>query len=116
MIDIKISPGELIDKITILMIKKLHTSEVDKELSELIEVAEKHNILDENYVEDLFSVNLKLWKIEDALRLHERDLIFDDKFIELARSVYKLNDERFKIKSDINLELNSDLKEIKEVF
>ena len=52
MIDIKISPGELIDKITILMIKKLHTSEVDKELSDLIEVAEQHNVLDENYVED----------------------------------------------------------------
>lgn len=113
MINIKISPGELIDKITILMIKKLHTSEVDKELSNLIEIAEQHNILDENYVEDLFSINLKLWKIEDALRLHERDLIFDHEFVELARSVYKLNDERFKVKSDINFKFNSDLKEIK---
>ena len=118
----EISAGELIDKITILEIKKEKISnkekliEVDKELISLNETLKK-SINDESKIlsfkNDLKNINLKLWDIEDGKRSAEKKSQFDEKFIELARSVYKFNDERAKIKLAINNALGSNIKEVK---
>ena len=118
----EISAGELIDKITILEIKKEKISnkekliEVEKELVSLNETLKK-SINDESKIlsfkNDLKNINLKLWDIEDGKRLAEKNSQFDKKFIELARSVYKFNDERAKIKLAINTTLGSNIKEVK---
>ena len=118
----EISAGELIDKITILEIKKEKIInkeklvEVNKELNSLNETLKK-TINDEskiiNFKNDLKNINLKLWDIEDGKRLAEKNSQFDETFIELARSVYKFNDERAKIKLAINNALGSNIKEVK---
>ena len=118
----EISAGELIDKITILEIKREKISnkeklvEVNKELISLNETLKK-SINDPsdiiNFKNDLKNINLKLWDIEDGKRLAEKNSQFDEKFIELARSVYKFNDERAKIKLAINNALGSNIKEVK---
>ena len=118
----EISAGELIDKITILEIKKEKISnkekleEVNKELISLNETLKK-SINDETkisiYKNNLKNVNLKLWDIEDGKRSAEKKNQFDEKFIELARNVYKFNDERAKIKLAINNALGSNIKEVK---
>ena len=118
----EISAGELIDKITILEIKKEKISnkdkltEVDKELVSLNETLRK-SINDENKIlsfkNDLKNINLKLWDIEDGKRSAEKNNKFDEKFIQLARNVYKFNDERAKIKLAINNALGSNIKEVK---
>ena len=118
----EISAGELIDKITILEIKKEKISnkeklvEVNKELISLNETLKK-SINDESKIlsfkNDLKNINLKLWDIEDGKRLAEKNSQFDETFIELARSVYKFNDERAKIKLAINNALGSNIKEVK---
>ena len=121
----EISAGELIDKITILEIKKIKITdtkklkEVDKELISLNNTM-KNFIKDElvivNLKEKLKEINLKLWDIEDGKRNAERNNDFGKKFIELARNVYKFNDERARIKSEINLILNSNIREVKSHF
>ena len=118
----EISAGELIDKITILEIKKEKISnkekliEVNKELISLNETLKK-SINNESKIlsfkNDLKNINLKLWNIEDGKRFAEKNHKFDEKFIELARSVYKFNDERAKIKLAINNALGSNIKEVK---
>ena len=118
----EISAGELIDKITILEIKKERITnikklvEVDKELSSLNQTLKK-SLPDQSIVagfkKDLKDVNLKLWDIEDGKRFAEKNNKFDEKFIELARNVYKNNDKRAKIKSAINDALGSNIKEVK---
>ena len=118
----EISAGELIDKITILEIKKEKISnkeklvEVNKELISLNETLKK-SINDEskiiNFKNDLKNINLKLWDIEDGKRSAEKNNNFDEKFIQLARNVYKFNDERAKIKLAINNALGSNIKEVK---
>ena len=118
----EISAGELIDKITILEIKKEKISdkeklaEVDKELISLNETLKK-SINDESKIlsfkNDLKNINLKLWDIEDGKRSAEKNNKFDEKFIQLARNVYKFNDERAKIKLAINNALGSNIKEVK---
>ncbi len=118
----EISAGELIDKITILEIKKEKISnkekliEVEKELVSLNESLKKF-INDENKIlsfkNDLKNINLKLWDIEDGKRSAEKNNKFDEKFIQLARNVYKFNDERAKIKLAINNALGSNIKEVK---
>ncbi len=118
----EISAGELIDKITILEIKKDKISnkekltEVEKELASLSKTL-KNSINDENKIlgfkRDLKNINLKLWDIEDGKRSAEKNNRFDDKFIQLARNVYKFNDERAKIKLEINNALGSNIKEVK---
>ena len=118
----EISAGELIDKITILEIKKEKISnkeklvEVNKELISLNETLKK-SINNESEISsfknDLKNINLKLWDIEDGKRSAEKNNKFDEKFIELARSVYKFNDERAKIKLAINNALGSNIKEVK---
>jgi len=118
----EISAGELIDKITILEIKKLKISdkdklvEVDKELFSLNEAMKKFipdtsKIL--KFKDDLKDINLKLWDIENGKRLAEKNNNFGNEFIELARSVYKSNDKRAKIKLNINDILGSNIKEVK---
>jgi len=121
----EISAGELIDKITILEIKKIKISdknklnEIEKELLSLSDIF-KQFIPDSSSIDSLInnlkSINLKLWDIESKKRLAEKNLEFDAKFIELARSVYKNNDERAKIKLEINNILGSNIKEVKSHF
>ena len=118
----EISAGELFDKITILEIKKAKIEdknkliEVEKELTSLNETVEKF-IPDQKdvlkLIEKLKKINLKLWDIENGKRSAEKNKDFGKKFIELARSVYKTNDERAKIKLEINLKLGSSIKEVK---
>ena len=118
----EISAGELFDKITILEIKKSKISnkekliDIDKELSSLNETVKKF-IPDQssisNYINELKNINLKLWDIEDGKRAAEKNNDFGEKFIELARNVYKFNDERAKIKLAINTSLGSNIREVK---
>ena len=118
----EISAGELFDKITILEIKKANISnkeklnEIEKELSSL-NITVKNFIPDQSeiskYINDLKNINLKLWDIEEGKRAAERKKEFGEKFIELARNVYKFNDERAKIKLAINTALGSSIKEVK---
>ncbi len=114
-ITIPISVGELIDKITILEIKSMfNDSEYIKE--ELKELNLLKNTITQyilNYEIELKKVNEKLWKIEDKIRKLEKEKRFDEEFIELARSVYITNDERARIKREINDLTNSAYKEIK---
>ena len=118
----EISAGELIDKITILEIKKIKISnreklnDIEKELSSLNGTMKK-SIPDQNLIKDLIiklkEINLKLWDIEDGKRAAEKENNFGEKFVELARNVYKFNDERAKIKLAINNALGSNIKEVK---
>lgn len=121
-INVPISPGELIDKITILEIKKEFIEDENKlkniklEFNLLMQIyKEKFSII--NGVGELKNklkiINLELWKIEDEIRDCEREKSFSDAFIKLARSVYFTNDKRSKIKLEINLLLNSNLVEEK---
>tara|TARA_Y100001935_G_scaffold202972_1_gene171529 strand:- start:80 stop:475 length:396 start_codon:yes stop_codon:yes gene_type:complete len=118
----EISAGELIDKITILEIKKDKISNaeklenVQKELSSLNEtlkifIPDQSKII--NFKENLKKINLELWEIEDKKRFAEKNKKFDEKFIELSRNVYKFNDERAKLKLAINNTLGSNIKEVK---
>ena len=118
-INAPISIGELIDKITILEIKKnkLQNSKLEnvlKELSFLRKLMEKHQI---EITDDLFNqlkdINLILWNIEDQIRIKEKNKEFDNTFIELARSVYFKNDKRAEIKKSINRLSNSEITEEK---
>jgi len=114
-----VSLGELIDKITILEIKKVFMTgiklkNVDKELKLLKNLIQDKNLeIDVDLINNLKEVNKKLWKIEDKIRIKERDKEFDKDFIELARSVYKENDKRSSIKKEINLQYYSELVEEK---
>jgi len=118
----EISAGELIDKITILEIKKAKITkkeklvEIEKELFSLDQTMKKfvpNQNLIKKYKNDLKEINLKLWDIEDGKRLAEKNKDFGKKFIELARNVYKFNDERARVKLTINNILGSNIKEIK---
>ena len=118
-INVPISIGELIDKITILEIKKdklknLKLKNILKELSFLKGVLEKNSILipDEIFLQ-LKSINLTLWDIEDKIRIKEKNKEFDNEFIELARSVYLNNDRRSEIKKELNIIFNSEIIEEK---
>ena len=118
----EISAGELIDKITILEIKKAKISnkekliDIDKELTSLNETM-KNFIPNENKIikfkNELKDINLKLWEIEDEKRNAEKRNDFGQNFIKLARNIYKINDERAKIKLEINNALGSNIKEAK---
>ena len=118
----EISAGELIDKITILEIKKVKIVnkdkliEIEKELLSLNETVKKfipdHSKISK-FKDNLKEINLKLWDIEDGKRSAEKNNEFGEKFIELARKVYKFNDERAKIKLAINNTLGSNIKEVK---
>ena len=120
-IDAPISVGELIDKITILEIKverltaEQARANAAKELGLLREIAGP--VLDKGetamLTARLKALNETLWEIEDRIRDHERSGCFDQAFVELARSVYKRNDERGAVKRELNLALGSELIEEK---
>ena len=122
MIEIPVSHGELVDKLTILEIKL----EMISEKSKINEVITEHKYLSSifnkikteeetvlSYYEELLAINKKLWNIEDSIRSLEKQKKFNPEFIELARKVYYTNDERFEIKSKINALFNSNIKEQK---
>ena len=118
----KISIGELIDKITILKIKKLNINDksklihVVKELKTLLSIHKSkiNNTKEIKLLENnLMNVNKKLWVVEDKLRILENKKLFNKNFIILARSVYKLNDKRADVKNKINLLTSSSIVEVK---
>ena len=118
----EVSAGELIDKITILEIKKIKISDktklsdVEKELKSLNQTFQEYipkNINIEENKKKLVKVNSKLWDLENSKRAAEKKGEFGEQFINDARSVYKLNDERARIKLDINNILGSNIKEVK---
>ena len=118
-INAPISIGELIDKITILEIKKnkLQNSKLEnvlKELSYLRILMEKNKIeINDDLFTQLKEINLTLWDVEDQIRIKEKNKEFDNIFIELARSVYFTNDKRSEIKKRINRLSNSEITEEK---
>ena len=120
---VEVSIGELLDKISILEIKQ----EKIKDPEKLRFISNEHSILkdqlDNNVKSDdklnklfqsLKEINAKLWIIEDDKRLCEKEKKFDEKFIKLSRDVHFLNDDRAKIKLEINNYTGSTIKEIKE--
>ena len=121
----EISAGELLDKITILEIKKekikdnQKLKDIDKELLSLTKTSDE-KIPDKKKINDLIidlkQINLKLWDIEENKRLAEKNQKFDEKFIKLSRDVYKTNDARAKIKLKINEILGSNIKEVKSHY
>jgi len=119
---VPISWGELIDKITILEIKEVKITSnnaldnIRKELVFLSDiVSNSKGIYDVISLlkNELKEVNLKLWQVEDEIREKEYSKEFDEEFINLARSVYRLNDDRANLKKNINQALFSELKEEK---
>ena len=119
---VEISAGELIDKITILEIKKSKISNKEKLLEVEKELLILNKTLKENitgfsqisYLRDrLKEINLNLWDIENGKRKAEKENNFNEEFVKLARNVYKFNDERAKIKLEINNKLGSNIKEVK---
>ena len=121
LINTPISLGELVDKISILIIKEKNITDetkldhVKKELDFLQKTLMNYVQQEEinNYLENLININSKLWNIEDDIRECERKKLFDQSFIDLARSVYFTNDERAKVKNDINKIFGSELVEVK---
>ena len=118
---IEVSIGELVDKVSILSIKlkKIKNTEklknIQKEYEILLHSMKDSGIdTDSDEFEQLKRINLKLWDIEDRIRLKEAAKQFDDEFIDLAPSVYFTNDDRAAIKKEINLMHNSELVEEKE--
>ncbi len=116
---IEVSNGEIVDKFTILQIKLINCepntekyNNILNEYNALKEAVDTFNI-DNCLIEELFEVNKVLWNIEDEIRILENNKQFDQKFIDLARSVYVTNDKRFFIKKKINLSTNSNFKEEK---
>ena len=115
-VNIPVSLGELLDKISILEIKNKKILDdtklvnIKKELSGLRQVLESSNInLSEinDLYEELYKINLTLWDIEDSIRILEKNESFEQEFIDFARKVYITNDKRFEVKNKINKTFNS---------
>lgn len=126
---IEVSNGEIIDKFTILLIKKdkikdaFKLKHIENELNVFLNILNSESDQDEVdrlrnvpdvLINDLKEINSKLWDIEDEIRLKEQDKDFGDQFIELSRSIYILNDKRFRIKNKINEVTKSVLREQKD--
>jgi len=119
---VPVSIGELLDKLTILNIKRVMINNVDKisilkkELVELMDMGGPFLIDPE--IEKLYDllmiVNKNLWDVEDEIRKMELDKNFDEEFILKARSVYFLNDRRYELKSKINIIYGSEINEVKQ--
>ena len=122
MITVPISVGELIDKLSILHIKKTKITNIDKlnyvnNEFELLYNFSSVFLNDDEVLKlyhELVETNSKLWDIEDNLRVIETKKNFDINFIELSRSVYFTNDKRFELKDKINTLTNSDVREQKD--
>jgi hypothetical protein len=116
-----ISIGELVDKITILEIKKTKTDDFHRLKNIIVELGQLQNVFDgltindkvNSLKNDLYKINSELWIIEDSKRRHEREQLFDEVFIQLARNVYIKNDLRAAIKKQINILTNSSIIEEK---
>jgi hypothetical protein len=111
--NIEVSIGEIVDKLTILRIKKNNITDEGKlfnvitEYDYLYDVVFNQLKIESDDFYNLLLVNERLWDIEDLIRDKERDKVFDTEFIELARSVYVTNDKRAELKKDINLKYGS---------
>jgi hypothetical protein len=121
-IQIPISPGELLDKITILQIKSERITDATKVANVRTELGMLERVWSDTVEDDeqiralsgeLKSINEALWEIEDDIRDEERNKRFGERFIELARAVYVTNDERANAKKKVNLHLNSSIVEEK---
>ena len=120
-INTPVSLGELVDKISILHIKNMNIKDdkklklVGEELELLNNTLNNHIKKDDiqKYLDSLIEINSKLWVIEDDIRDCERNKNFDQKFIDLARSVYFTNDKRSEVKLDINKKFGSTIIEVK---
>ena len=120
-INTPVSLGEFIDKISILHIKNINIKDDEKlalvkdELLLLNKTLDAHINRDDiqQYLDSLIDINSKLWLIEDDIRDCERNKIFDQKFIDLARSVYFTNDKRSEVKLEINKKFGSKIIEVK---
>jgi hypothetical protein len=122
MVTIPSSIGELIDKLSILRVKQEKISDleklvhVNKEFEILFNISSNYLMIDKinSLYNSLFEVNTRLWEIEDKIRVLEFEKKFQKEFIETARLVYQTNDERFRLKNEINKITNSDIREVKE--
>lgn len=123
-VNIPVSIGELVDKITILIIKEQHAQQQPEQLNNINkELALLQNKLDElgiaghphfdSLLQALTNINLALWRIEDQIRKLEQQQDFGADFVQLARSVYQTNDERSNVKRQINRIFNSEIIEEK---
>jgi hypothetical protein len=122
MVTIPVSVGELIDKLSILHVKKIKIvnesklSFINNEFELIYNMSsiyfDNEEIL--SLYRQLIDVNLKLWEVEDELRTIETTKNFDSHFIELARKVYYINDDRFSLKNNINELTNSEVREQKD--
>lgn len=121
MIQVPVSLGELVDKITILQIKLIEIKDeeklknIQKEYDALtsLPIYKELRTQISSYLNQLFIVNQKLWVLEDDIRKCEKAESFDDIFVRCARSIYKTNDERSRIKKELNLAFGSELIEEK---
>ena len=123
---IETSLGELIDKISILEIKidkiedNTNKEEITKEYTSLTNTLTKIKLSSDertrinDFIIKLKEINTRLWNVENEIRLAEKNKNFDKKFIEYARNVYKLNDERAKVKRQVNEFFGSNIKEVKK--
>ena len=119
----EISPGELLDKISILEIKLEKVKDKDRQKKikneyDILKKVQNSSIEMSDKIKDLYrsvgNVNIKLWDIEDKIRICEQNKDFGKNFIELARGVYFNNDKRAELKNEINEILKSNIREIKQ--
>ena len=119
----EISPGDLLDKISILEIKLEKVKDKDRQKRikneyDILKKVQNSSIEMSDKIKDLYrsvsNVNIKLWDIEDKIRICEQNKDFGKNFIELARGVYFNNDKRAKLKNEINEILKSNIREIKQ--
>lgn len=110
---IEVSIGEVVDKLTILRLKKLNITDqeklinINKEYDYLYDIVFQELKIQTEDFNNLFSINKILWEVEDKIREKELNQQFDDNFVEMARTVYLTNDQRFNIKKKINIKYNS---------
>lgn len=120
LVECPVSIGELIDKLSILQIKEMKIVDPQK-----IEHVKKESLMLQNklselelreaeeFLKKMVNINLKLWEIEDRIRIKEKEQKFDQEFIDLARAVYVTNDQRFAVKNEINSTYQSGIVEVK---
>jgi hypothetical protein len=122
MVTVPVSIGEMIDKLSILQVKKTKISDeiklkfVNKEFEILHDLSSIHlnNLEIESLYHQLIEINSSLWDVEDKLRVLEKEKKFEGEFISLARKVYFTNDERFRLKNEINSITSSEIREVKD--
>jgi len=120
---VEISVGELLDKISILEIKKEKIKDTEKlkfidDEYKVLKIQLDNNIKPDKKIDEMFEslkqINSKLWVIEDEKRMCEKNSDFGEQFVKLSRDVHFLNDDRAKIKLEINAQTGSKIKEIKQ--